>query len=177
MQLQELIQKGYIQPSVSPWVAPILFVNKKDFMMWMCINYCQLNKMTIKNPYPLPRIDALFDQVGGAKIFLNIDLRYGYHQVWIRDVDIHKTAFHTKYDHYEFVVMPFGLTNAPANFMCMMNNIFSKYIDKFVLVFIDDILVYSKIKEEHEEHLCKVLTVLQEQQLYAIFSTCDFYKP
>ena len=129
--------------------------------MWMCIDYCQLNKMTIKNRYPLPRIDDLFDQVVGAKIFLKIDLRSGYHQVRIRDENIPKTAFRTRYGHYEFVVIQFGLTNAPANFMCMKKNIFSKYLDKFVLVFIDNILVYSKNKEEHEEHLRIVLQVLR----------------
>ena len=133
--------------------------------------------MTIKNRYPLPRIDDLFDQVGGSRIFSNIDLWSGYHQVWIRDEDIHKTAFHTRYIHYEFVVMLFGLTNAPVNFMCMMNSIFSKYLYKFLLVFIDDILVYSKSKEEHEEHLYIVLQVLREHQIYAKFSKCDFYKP
>ena len=125
--------------------------------MQTCIDYRQLNKMTIKNWYPLPRIDGLFDQVGGAKIFLKIELWSGYHQVQIHDEDIHKTVFRTRYDHYEFVVMSFGFTNAPANFMCMMNNIFSKYLDKFVLVFIDDILGYSKSKEEHKEHICIVL--------------------
>ena len=133
--------------------------------------------MTIKNRYPLPRIDDLFDEVGGTRVFSNIDLRSGYHQVQIRDKDIHKTTFVTRYGHYEFVVMLFKLTNAPANFMCMMNNIFSRYLDKFVLVFIDDILVYSKNKEEHEEHLCIVLQVLREHQLYPKFSKCDFYKP
>ena len=131
----------------------------------MCIDYHQLNKMTIKNRYPLPRIDDLFDQVKGAKIFSNIDLRFGYHQVWICDEDIHKMTLRMRYIHYEFVVIPFGLTNAPTNFMCMMNNIFSKYLDKFVLVFIDNILVYSKSREEHEEHLCIVLRVLREHQL------------
>ena len=130
--------------------------------MWMCIDYCQLNKMTIKNRYPLPRIDELFDQVGGAKIFSNIDLWSEYHHVHIDDEDIYKTAFHTRYDHYEFVVMSFGLTNAPTNFMCMINNIFSKYMDKFVLVFIDGILVYSKSKREHEDHLHIMLQVLRE---------------
>ena len=133
--------------------------------------------MTIKNHYPLPRIDNLFDQVGGAKIFSNIDLWFRYHQVQIHDGDIHKTPFHMRYEHYEFVVIPFGLTNASTNFMCMMNNIFSKYLDKFVLVFIDNILVYSKSKEENEEHLRIVLWVLREHQLYAKFSKCDFYKP
>ena len=130
--------------------------------------------MTIKNRYPLPKIDDLFDHVGGAKIFSNIDLRFGYHQVQIWDKDIPNTTFRMRYGHYEFVVMPFRLTNAPTNFMCMMNNIFSKYLDKFVLVFIDDILVYSKNKEEHEEHLHIVLRVLREHQLYTKFSKCDF---
>ena len=146
-------------------------------MIQMCIGYRQLKKMTIKNRYPLPRINDLFNQVGGDKIFSKIDLRSGYHQVWIHDEDIHKTAFHTRYGNYDFVVMLFGLTNAPANFMCMMNNIFSRYLDKFVLVFIDDILVYSKNKDKHEEHVHIVLQVLREHQLYAKFSKCDFYKP
>ena len=119
----------------------------------------------------------MFDKVGGAKIFSKIDLRYIYHPVWIHDEDIHKTAFHTRYGHYEFVVMSFELTNAPTNFMCMMNNIFSKYLDKFVLVFIDDILVHCKSKHEHKEHLCIVLQVLQKHKLYAKFNKCDFYKP
>ena len=132
--------------------------------------------MTIKNRYPLPSIDDLFDLVEGAKIFSKIDLRTRYHQVWIRDEDNPKTAFSMRYGNYEFLVMSFRLTNAPANFMCMMNNIFSKYMDKFVLVFIDDNLVYSKNKEEHEEHIRIVLRVLQEHQLYANFSKCDFYK-
>ena len=126
---------------------------------------CQLNKMTIKNRYPLPRIDGLFDQVGGAKLFSNINLQSKYHQVQIHDKDICKTSFHTRYGHCKFVVMLFSLTNAPMSFMCIMNNIFSKYLDKFVLVFIDNILVYSKSKEEHEEQLCIVLQVLQEHQL------------
>ena len=112
----------------------------------MYIDYSQLNKMTIKNRYPLPRIDDLFDQVGGDRIFSNIDLRYGYHQVWICGEDIQKNAFHTRYKHYEFAMMPFRLTNAPVNFMCMMNNIFNRYMDNFVLVLIDGILVYSKNK-------------------------------
>ena len=142
----------------------------------MCIDYCQLNKMTIKNRYPLPRIDDLFDQVGGAMNFSNIDLQYGYHQVWIHDEDIHKTSFRTRYNDYEFLVMPFGLTNSPMNFMCMMNNIFSRYLDKFVLVFIDNILFESNSKEENEENLRIVLQVLQEHRLYAKFTKCDFYK-
>ena len=165
LQLQELIEKGYIWLSVSPWGALILFVKKKDGMMQMCIDYHQLNNMTIKNWYPFPRIDDLFDQVGGAKIFSKIDLQSGYHQVWIHDKYFHKTSFHTRYGHYEFVVMPVELTNAPTNVTCMMKNISSRYLDKFVLVFIDDILVYSKIKEEHKEHLRIVLHVLWEHQI------------
>ena len=145
--------------------------------MWMCIDYLQINKMTIKNRYPLPRINDFFDQGGGSNIFCKIVLWYEYHQVRICDEDIHKNAFRTRYGHYEFVVMLFGLTNAPTNFMCMMNIIFSKYLDKFVLVFIEDILVYSKSKEEHEENLHIVLQVLWEHQLYSKFSKYDLYKP
>lgn len=175
-QLKELIDKGYIRPSVSPWGAPVLFVKKKDGTLRLCMDYRQLNKLTIKNRYPLPRIDDLFDQIRGAAVFSKIDLRSGYHQVRIKDEDIYKTAFRTRYGHYEFVVMPFGLTNAPAAFMCLMNNVLSKYLDQFVVVFIDDILIYSKSEEEHQEHLRIILQVLREHQLYAKLSKCDFYK-
>eukprot|EP00253_Pinus_taeda_P022539 PITA_22539 len=176
MQLQELLEKKYIRPSVSPWGAPVLFVRKKDETLRMCIDYRQLNKLTVKNKYPLPRIDELFDQVKGAKIFSKIDLRSGYHQIRIKDEDIAKTAFRTRYGHYEFVVLPFGLTNAPATFMCLMNSVFHQYLDKFVLIFIDDILIYSLNMKEHEEHLRIVLQTLREHQLYGKFSKCDFYK-
>ena len=131
--------------------------------MRLCIDYRQLNKMTIKNRYPLPRIDDLFDQLRGATVFSKIDLRSGYHQVRIKDEDIFKTAFRTRYGHYEFVVMPFGLTNTPTTFMCLMNSILSNYLDKFVVGFIDDILIYSKNKQEHGEHLKIILQVLREQ--------------
>jgi len=150
MQLQELLDKGYIRPSVSPWGAPVLFVKKKDGTFKMCIDYRKLNKLTIKNRYPLPRIDDLFDQVRGASIFSKINLRTGYYQLRIKEEDISKTTFRTRYGHYEFVVLPFGLTNAPATFMCLMNSVLNKYLDKFVLVFIDDILVYSNSEEEHK---------------------------
>ena len=132
--------------------------------------------MTIKNQYPLLCIDDLIDQLRGATVFLKIDLRSGYYQVRIKDEDIFKTAFRTRYGHYEFVVMPFGLTNAPAVSMCLMNNVMHKYLDNFVVVFIDDILIYSKTKEEHKEHLKSVLQELRDHQLFAKFSKCDFFK-
>eukprot|EP00253_Pinus_taeda_P004030 PITA_04030 len=162
MQLQELLDKNYIRPSVSPWGAPVLFVKKKDGTLRMCIDYRQLNKLTIKNKYPLPRIDELFDQVKGTTVFSKIDLRSGYHQIRIKDEYIAKTAFRTRYGHYEFVVLPFGLTNAPTTFMCLMNGIFHPYPDQFVLIFIDDILIYSRTIEEHHEHLRIVLQILRE---------------
>ncbi|KAJ4717071.1 Retrotransposon protein, putative, Ty3-gypsy subclass [Melia azedarach] len=173
-QLEELLEKGFIRPSVSPWGAPVLFVKKKDGTMRLCIDYRELNRVTVKNKYPLPRIDDLFDQLQGCSIFSKIDLRSGYHQLKIKTEDIPKTAFRTRYGHYEFVVMPFGLTNAPAAFMDLMNRVFKDYLDKFVIVFIDDILVSSKSKEEHEGHLRMVLQVLREKQLYAKFK-CEFW--
>jgi hypothetical protein len=162
LQLKEMWDKGYIRPSVSPWGAPTLFVKKKYVTLRLYIDYRQLNNMTIKNKYPLPRIDDLFDQLRGATIFSGIDLRSGYHQVRIKYEDINKTNFRTRYGHYEFVVVPFGLTNAPTTFMFLMNNVFRKLLDRFVLVFIDDILIYSKNREDHEEHLKLVLQVLRE---------------
>ena len=156
-QLDELLQIGFIRPSVSPWGAPVLFVKKKDGTLRLCIDYRELNKRTIKNKYPLPRIDDLLDQLQGARYFSKIDLRSGYHQLRIRPADIPKTAFRTRYGHYEYVVMPFGLTNAPSVFMDLMNKIFIDFLDKFVVVFIDDILIYSKTEEEHAEHLRLVL--------------------
>jgi ribonuclease HI len=174
-QLQELLDKGFIRPSSSPWGAPILFVKKKDGSMRMCIDYRELNKLTVKNRYPLPRIDDLFDQLQGASYFSKIDLRSGYHQLQVHDDDIPKTAFRTRYGHYEFLVMPFGLTNAPAAFMDLMNRVCRPYLDKFVIVFIDDILVYSRSKQDHERHLLTILQVLRDEQLYAKFSKCEFW--
>ena len=174
-QLQELLDKGLIRPSVSPWGAPVLFVKKKDGSMRLCIDYRELNKVTVRNQYPLPRIDDLFDQLRGARYFSKIDLRSGYHQLRVKNEDVAKTAFRTRYGHYEFVVMPFGLTNAPAAFMELMNRIFQEYLDKCVIVFIDDILVYSKTEEEHKEHLRVVLEVLRRQKLYAKFKKCEFW--
>ncbi|GJU72173.1 putative reverse transcriptase domain-containing protein [Tanacetum coccineum] len=174
-QLQELTDRGFIRPSTSPWGAPVLFVKKKDGSFRMCIDYRELNKLTIKNRYPLPRIDDLFDQLQGSSIYSKIDLRSGYHQLRVREEDIPKTAFRTRYGHYEFQVMPFGLTNAPAVFMDLMNRVCKPYLDKFVIVFIDDILIYSRNEEEHANHLRIILELLQKEKLYAKFSKCDFW--
>ncbi|KAL5570640.1 hypothetical protein UlMin_027215 [Ulmus minor] len=174
-QLQELLDKKFIRRSYSPWGAPVLFVKKKDGTLRMCIDYRELNKVTIKNKYPLPRIDDLFDQLQGAAIFSKIDLRSGYHELKIRESDVPKTAFRTRYGHYEFLVMPFGLTNAPAAFMDLMNRVFKEFLDKFVVIFIDDILIYSKTREDHEAHLELVLQRLKEHRLYAKFKKCEFW--
>ncbi|XP_017440990.2 uncharacterized protein LOC108346418 [Vigna angularis] len=173
-QIEELMDKQFIRPSVSPWGAPVLLVKKKDGSSRLCIDYRQLNKLTIKNKYPLPRIDDLLDQLHGASVFSKIDLRSGYHQIRVKEEDIQKTAFRSRYGHYEYVVMPFGVTNAPAIFMDYMNRIFRLYLDKFVVVFIDDILIYSKTLDEHEEHLRIVLGVLREKELYAKLTKCEF---
>ena len=140
------------------------------------MDYKQLNKLTVKNKYPIPRIDDLFDQVRGAKVFYKIELRSEYHQIQIKDEDIWKTAFRTHYGHYEFIVLPFGLTNAPATFMRLMHSTFHQFLDNFVLIFIDDILIYSKSEEEHKGNLRIVLEMLRKHQLYAKFSKCDFFK-
>ena len=153
----------------------MLFVKKKDGTLRLCVDYRQLKKMTVKNKYLLPRIDDLFDQLKGASIFSNIDLRSGYHQLRIKDVDVHKTTFRTRYGHYEFLVMPFGLTNAPVAFMDLMNHVFQPYVDHFVVVFKDDILVYSNDREDHDTHLRVVLETLRNEQLYAKLSKCKFW--
>ncbi|KAA0046134.1 ty3-gypsy retrotransposon protein [Cucumis melo var. makuwa] len=175
VQLRELLDKGFIRPSVSPWGAPVLFVKKKDGSMRLCIDYRELNKVTVKNRYPLPRIDDLFDQLQGATVFSKIDLQSGYHQLRIKDGDVPKTTFRFRYGHYEFIVMSFGLTNAPAVFMDLMNRVFREFLDTFVIVFIDDILIYSKTEAKHEEHLRMVLQTLRDNKLYAKFSKCEFW--
>ena len=174
-QLQELLDKGFIRPSVSPWGSPVLFVKKKDGTLPMCINYRQINKVTVKNKYSLPRIEDLFDQLKGSSVFSKIDLRSGYYQLRVKEVDVSKTAFRTRYGHYESLVMLFGFTNAPAIFIDLMNRVFRPYVDQFVVVFIDDILVYSKDAQEHEQHLKIVLQTLREKKLYAKLSKCDFW--
>jgi hypothetical protein len=150
LHFEEILKKGYICPSVSPWGALVLFAKNKDETLRLCIDFRQLNKVTIKNNYPLPRIDDLFDQLKDAKIFLKIDLKSGYHQVRIKDEDIKNMAFRTRYGHYKFTVAPFGFSNTPIVFMCLMNGVFGDYLDKFVIDFLDDIFVYSKLEEEHE---------------------------
>ena len=157
VQLQELLDKGFIRPSTSPWGALVLFSKKKGKTLRLCIDYRKLNRVTIKNWYPFLRIDDLFDQLRGARVYSKIDLRTGYHQLRDRETDIPKTAFRTRYGHFEFTVMPFGLTNAPVAFMDLMHRVFQPYLDQFVVVFVDDILIYSQSELEHEYHLWIVL--------------------
>ncbi|GJS55323.1 putative reverse transcriptase domain-containing protein [Tanacetum coccineum] len=166
--VRQLADRGFIRPSTSPWGAPVLFVKKKDGSFRMCIDYRELNKLTIKNRYPLPMIDDLFDQLQGSSVYSKIDLRLGYHQLRVRDEDIPKTTFKTRYGHYEFQVMPFGLTNAPAVFMDLMNRVCKPYLDKFVIVFIDDILIYSHNKEEHANHLRIILELLKKEKFQGL---------
>ena len=162
-QLQELLNMGFIRPSVSPWGAPVLFVKNKYGTLWMCIDYRQINKVTVKNNYPLPRIKDLFDQLKGVSVFSKIDLRSGYYQLRVKEVVVPKIAFRTLYGHYEFLVMAFGwFTNAPAAFMDFMNWVFHHFLDQFVVAFIDDILVYSKDAHELEHYLRIVLQTLRE---------------
>ena len=151
------MEKGLIRPSTSRWGTLILFAKKKDKTLVLCIDYRQLNRVTIKNRYPLPRINDLFDQLRGARVYSKIELRMGYHQLRVREADIPKTGFRTRYGHFEFTVMPFGLTNAPAAFMDLMHMVFQPYLDQFVVVFVDDILIYFHYEEEHEDHLRVVL--------------------
>jgi hypothetical protein len=175
IQLKDLLDKGFIRPSSSPWCYSALFVSKKDKCLCLCVDYRPLNAVTIKNKYSLPRIDILFDQLTGAQVFSKIDLRSGYHQIKIRDKDIPKMAFSTRYGLYKYLIISFGLTNAPAHFMYLMDSIFIPELEKFVVVFIDDILIYSKSTEDHEEHLLVVLQRLRDHQLYAKFSKCEFW--
>ena len=175
VQLQELLDKGFIRPSTSPWGAPVLIAKKKFKILRLCIDSRQLNRVTIKNRYPLPRIDDLFDQLRGARVCSKIDLRTSYHQLRVRETDIPKTAFKTRYGPFEFTMMPFGLTNAPAAFMDLMHRVFQPYLDQFVVVFVDDILIYCQSEWEHEYHLRIVLQLLRDHQLYDKFSNCEFW--
>ncbi|GJR01525.1 putative reverse transcriptase domain-containing protein [Tanacetum coccineum] len=174
-QLQELSDKGFIRSSSSPWISSALFVKNKDGSFRMCIDYRELNKLTMKNRYRLLRIDDLFDQLQGSRVYSKINLSSGYHQLGVREEDIPKTVFRIRYGHYEFQVMLFRLTNAPAVFMDLMNHVCKPYLDKFVIIFIDDILIYSKSEEEYAEHLKLILEFLNKEELYAKFSKCEFW--
>ena len=175
VQLQELLDKGFIRPSTSPWGTSVLVAKKKGKTLRLCIDYMQLNRVTIKNRYPLARIDDLFDRLRGARVYSKIDLRTGYHQLRIRETDIPKTAFRTCYGHFEFTVMPYGLTNALAAFMNLMHRVFQPYLDQFIVVFVDDILIYSQSEREHEYHLRIVLQLLRDHQWYAKFNKYEFW--
>ena len=175
-QLDDLIAHGFVIPSTSPFGAPVLFVKKKDGSTRMCVDYRALNKITERNKTGLPRMDELFDRILGAKVFTKLDLRSGYHQIRIPPADTHKTAFNTRYGHFEFTVLPFGLTNAPATFSTLMQTLLHSFLDQFVIVYIDDILIYSKSEREHVEHLRKVLDVLRKEKLYAKKEKCEFSK-
>lgn len=176
-QVQELLDTSIIRPSTSPYAAPAILVRKKDGTWRLCIDYTKLNAQTVKNKFPIPVIEDLFDELQGAQYFTKIDLRAGYHQVRMNTADIHKTTFRTYFGHFEYLVMPFGLTNAPATFQSLMNKVFAKYLRKFILVFFDDILVYSQTLQEHLEHLRTVLEILRAEQLYAKMSKCIFAAP
>ena len=175
VQIQELLGKGFIRPRTSPWGAPVLFAKKTGKTLRLCIDYRQLNRLTIKNQYPLPRIDDLFDQLKGMRVYSKIELRTGYHQLRVREADILKIVFKTRYGHFKFTVMPSGLTNAPAAFMDLMNRVFLPYLDQFGVVFVDDILIYSQSEVEQEDHLRIILQLLRDHQLYAKFNKCEFW--
>ena len=169
------MDRGFVRPSTSPWGALILFVKKKDKTLRLCIDYRQLNSITIKNQYSLTRIDDLFDQLRGARVYSKIDLHTGYHQLRVRETDIPKTVFRTRYGNFEVTMMPFGLTNASVAFMYLMHRVFQPYLDQFFVVFMDDILIYSQSEWEIEDHLRIVLQLLRDHQLYAKFSKCEFW--
>ena len=173
-QLTTLLEKGYIRPSLSPYGAPVLFAKNKDGALRLCMDYRAVNALTIKNKYPLPRIDDILDQLQGATVFSKLDLQSGYHQIRVQERDIHKTAFRTRYGHYEWTVMPFGLTNAPATFQTLMNTILGDFLEKFAAVYLDDIMVYSRDPAEHLRHLRLVLQRLRQHKLYAKLSKCSF---
>ena len=175
-QLKDLTEKGYIQPSVSPFGVPVLFVPKKDGGVRMCVDYRALNRVTAHNRYPLPPIEELLDRLRGAKLFTKIHLQSGYPQIRVHPSDVHKTAFRTKYGHFEFLVLSFGLTNALATFMHLMHSIFREQLDNFIVIFLDDILVYNRDLVSHVAHVCNTLEILRQHHLYAKISKCSFFQ-
>ena len=175
-QIEDLLAQGHIRPSTSPYGAPVLFVPKKDGRWRMCVDYRALNRQTIRDRYPLPRIDDLLDRLGKAKHFTTLDLATGYHQIAVKNEDIPKTAFRTQRGQFEFVVMPFGVTNAPATFQRMMNSIFKEELDDFVLVYLDDILIFSETLQKHIEHIKTALEKLRTAKLYARLHKCAFFQ-
>ena len=170
----EMVDSGFIRPSKSPYGAPILFQKKHDGSLRLCIDYRALNKLTVKNKYPIPWIDDLFDQLGKARWFSKLDLRSGYYQVRVKEEDIEKTACVTRYGSFEYLVMPFGLTNAPATFCALMQRVLHDFIDKFMVVYLDDIIVYSQMLDEHVEHLRQVFSTLRQHQLFVKKEKCVF---
>ncbi|GBG80262.1 hypothetical protein CBR_g30628 [Chara braunii] len=173
-QLEELLRLGFIKPSNSPWGVPVLFARKADGTLRLCIDYRGLNRYTVKNSYPMPRSDELFDRLAGNRFFTKIDLRSGYHQIRVAAADQPKTAFRSRFGHYEFTVMPFGFTNAPVTFQRVMKDVFSDILEQYVLIYLDDILVYSRTLEEHLRHLRDVLDCLSRHDFYAKLSKCRF---
>ena len=174
--IEAYLEHGWIRHSKSPYGSPVLFVRKKDGTLRMCVDYRGLNKITVRNSYPLPLMEELLDRLHGARYFSKLDLQKGYHQVRVADQDVHKTAFKTRYGLFEFVVLPFGLCNAPATFMHMMNNVFRRYLDSFVIVYSDDVLVYSRTEAQHEQHLRAVMDVPRKENLRAKASKCEFFR-
>jgi hypothetical protein len=173
-QLANMLSKGLIRPSASPWGSAILFVDKREGTIRLCVDYRRLNEVTSKQKYPLPKIEDFFDQLNGAKVFSKIDVRTRYHHLKVRESDIIKNAFTTRYGLFEYTVMSFGLTNAPAYFMNLMNKVFMKFLDRFVVVFIDDILIYSRTEEEHAEHMRLVLETYESTNFMPSLASLNF---